>query len=59
MKVRMNVSIAGVNFSYHPGQEVELPDEMAEKWAAAGHCEPIGERPGEEEDTKKTKRGKK
>lgn len=37
-KVRMNVSIASPDWSYVPGQEVVLRDDLAEKWAEVGHC---------------------
>lgn len=29
--------------NYHPGQEADLPDEVAEKRIAAGHCVPVDE----------------
>ncbi len=37
-KVVMNVSIAGNDFSYAPGQEVELEDGLAKSWSEIGHC---------------------
>lgn len=42
-KVIMNVSIAGVDFSYYPGQEVELDDKLAKTWDKIGHCTIIKE----------------
>lgn len=47
MKVRMTVSIAGnaepryelPEFSFAPGDEVELHPELAAAWIAAGHAE--------------------
>lgn len=38
IKVRMNVSISGTDFSYQPQQEVELEDELAKIWDEIGHC---------------------
>lgn len=51
MKVKMLISIAGhadpangvdQDFAFHPGQEVELPKPLAEKWIDSGHAEPAG-----------------
>lgn len=39
--VRMKVSIASADWSYQVDQVVELDDELAEKWIAVGHAEPV------------------
>lgn len=48
MKVRMKVSIAGhampshgitQDFSFVPGDEVDLSDDLAKKWIEAAHAE--------------------
>lgn len=48
VKVKMLTSVSGFpmpdygltrEFSLNQGQEVELHSELAEKWAACGHCE--------------------
>lgn len=38
VKVIMHTSIASAEWSYHPKQEVELPEDLAEAWQEAGHC---------------------
>ena len=38
IKVKMNVSISGTDFSYQPQQEVELEDDLAKVWDKIGHC---------------------
>lgn len=37
-KVRMQVSIASADWSYQPGQVVELDSSLAKQWRDAGHC---------------------
>lgn len=39
MKVKMLVSIASADWSYSPGEIVELSDDKAAVWAKIGHCE--------------------
>jgi hypothetical protein len=41
MKVRMLVSIAGVEFSFAAGQDVDLPDDQAKAMIACGHATAI------------------
>lgn len=41
MKVRMKVSLAGTEFSYYHGQEVEVPDKLGEALCSDGRAEPI------------------
>lgn len=41
MKVRMKVSLAGPDHSWHHGEEVELPDALAEALCSDGRAEPI------------------
>lgn len=36
MKVRINTSLSGLNFSYKKGDEVELEDKRAKQWIKAG-----------------------
>ena len=40
-KVRMKVSIASPDFSYVPQQEIEIDEDLAEKWVSVGHAEYI------------------
>jgi hypothetical protein len=42
-KVIMKVSIASPYWSYYPGQEVLLEDELAVAWNEVGHCKIIEE----------------
>lgn len=36
MKVKINTSLSGLNFSYKKGDEVELEDKRAKEWIKAG-----------------------
>lgn len=47
MLVRNLVSWAGMDFSFVPGQEIDLPDEVAEARIAAGLVEAIEPAAGE------------
>ncbi|MEG2289923.1 MAG: hypothetical protein RSA29_02645 [Clostridium sp.] len=49
-KVRMKISIASADWSYYPGLEVILGDEVAEVWDKVGHCEIIEDMNRIEED---------
>jgi hypothetical protein len=40
-KVKMKISIASANWSYIPGQEVELEDYVADAWVKCGHADPV------------------
>lgn len=51
-QVIMQVSIAGLNFSYAPNQLVELEDKLADAWIACGHAIPVGgDEVGSKDDT--------
>lgn len=39
IRVKMLVSIASADWSYIPQQEVELDDDLAQKWVSVGHAE--------------------
>ena len=43
--VKMNVSIAADDFSYVPGQEIEIDSDLAKIWKESGHCEIIESKP--------------
>lgn len=59
VRVRMKVSIAGNDFSYHPTQEVELDDDLAKVWIEVGHCEKVGDVDGPQTDDTTDKRARK
>lgn len=42
MKVKIKRSIAGTEFSYYPGQEIDIDEDLARKWQESGIAEPIG-----------------
>lgn len=61
-KVKMLVSIASPDWSYHPGQEIILEDELAKAWDKIGHCKIIAgdtSKPGVSEDGDKDANGTK
>ena len=39
----MQVSIASPYWSYYPGQEATLTDELAQVWHECGHCKIVGD----------------
>ena len=41
MLVEIQVSMAGVSFSYHSGQQVDLPDLEAKQLIEAGYATPV------------------
>lgn len=43
VRVKMKTSMAGANFSYQPGQEIEVENEVAAAWEEAGIAEIIEE----------------
>ena len=43
MKVKLLVSIASDQFSYAPGQVVELDDELAKRWVKSDICQVVAE----------------
>lgn len=47
----MQVSIASPYWSYYPGQEAVLTDELAQTWHECGHCKIVGDA---EETTEQT-----
>jgi hypothetical protein len=53
----MKVSIAGNDFSFHPGEQVDIDDDLAKKWIEVGHCEQIEGDSGGSKDRNGTKRG--
>ena len=36
MRVRVSQAFGGVNFSYAPGQEIDVPDKVAHKYVGRG-----------------------
>jgi len=38
MEIKITVSIAGADFSYSPGQIVDMPAARAKKWIKRGHA---------------------
>lgn len=50
MKVRIEVSIAGNDFSFCPGEEVEMPDEQATIWIGSGLASPLEAPPAASDD---------
>ncbi len=51
MKVKILVSIAGQNFSYYPGQIVDLKKEEALQWIEGGNAERISDSPDDDQET--------
>lgn len=45
MQIKFLVSTAGMDFSYSEGQEVEVPDELAQQFVDCGHAEVVQEQP--------------
>ena len=45
MKIRLKVSLSGVNFSYHAGEEVDVDNVVAKQWIEADYAETITEPP--------------
>ena len=41
MKILLKVSLSGVNFSYHAGEEVDVDEAVAKQWIEAGYAENI------------------
>ena len=39
MKILLKVSLSGVNFSYHAGEEVDVDEAVAKQWIEAGYAE--------------------
>ena len=39
MKIRLKVGLAGLHFSYPPGHVLDLPDDQARRYIAAGSAE--------------------
>jgi hypothetical protein len=53
-KVKMKTSMAGNNFSYAYGDEIEVSKEIADAWEAAGIAEKVEEtKPAKKVTTKK------
>ena len=45
MKVKVLVSVAGVDFSYSPNEVVDMPQKRAEEFIRIGHAEEIKPKP--------------
>lgn len=43
MRVIFPDTLSGLDFTFQKGCVYELPDDIAERWTAAGHCAPAGE----------------
>jgi len=41
MKILLKVSLSGVNFSYHAGEEVDVDNVVAKQWIEADYAEEI------------------
>ena len=41
MKIKLKVSLSGVNFSYHAGEEVDVDNVVAKQWIEADYAENI------------------
>ena len=47
MKIKMLTSMAGTNFSYNRGDEIEIADAVAQRYIDAGIAEPVRSEPVE------------
>lgn len=54
MKVRMLTSMAGENFVWNNGDEIEVPDSEGKRFIEAGIAEPVSTAPKKETASKKT-----
>lgn len=54
MKIKMTVSVAGIDFSYAAGEEVDAPQHIAEDMLRAGYAHLLEE----VEEDNKPKRGR-
>lgn len=45
MKIKLKVSLSGLNFSYHEGQEIDIDDVIGKQWVEANYAEPISNVP--------------
>lgn len=54
-KVIMQVSIASPHWSYYPGQEAVLNDDLAQSWEECGHAKIIGDASTDLEQTHQDK----
>ena len=41
MKIKLKVSLSGVDFSYHAGEEVNVDDAVARQWIETEYAEAI------------------
>ena len=53
MKVKIKVSIASADWSYAPGQEVDIDEKLAVAWFQSGIAEPVEERATRKVSTEK------
>jgi len=58
MKVRILVSIAGLDFSYVPGQVVDMPSDKAAAWISGGNAEKVGRETAAKEQSESAVIGK-
>lgn len=58
MRVRILVSIAGLDFSYVPGQIVDMPDDKAAAWIDGGNAERVGRETAAKEQNETAVMGK-
>jgi len=41
MKIKLKVSLSGINFSYYEGQEIDIDDAVGKQWIKANYAEQI------------------
>lgn len=41
MKIKLKVSLSGLNFSYYEGQEIDMDEDIAKEWIKANYAEQI------------------
>jgi len=41
MKIKLKVSLSGVDFSYYAGEETDVDEAVAKQWVEAGYAENI------------------
>lgn len=45
MKIKLKVSLSGLNFSYYEGQEIDMDEGIAKEWIKASYAEQISNLP--------------
>lgn len=38
MKIKLKVSLSGINFSYYEGQEIDIEDDIGKQWIEANYA---------------------